>query len=171
MPTPDIKLILDDHALQVEGNLDLMTTGSRKTLTVQAAGSGSSINIEADSKVTVTVGAATVTVDGAKKQATLQGLESVKIGVGPPLEMGAVIALTPTGITMSLAKIITVTLSPTGVEIKAAETSFKVGVEGITASGPLLRESAEAARKVSTTLEQQQTSATRQFSAGVNMIG
>jgi hypothetical protein len=172
MATPDTTIVLDDYSLQIEGDVDIVSTGSDKQVTLQASGSGSSIHIEADDHVCLTAsGAAVVTVDSSKKQATVQGLESVKIGVGPPLEMGAVIDLTATGITLSLAKVITITMSPTGVEIKAAETSLKIGVEGITLSGPLLQAKGEAAHKLTTTIEQQQTSATRQFSAGVDMIG
>ena len=172
MATPDTSIVLDDYTLQIEGDVEIVSTGSDKQVVLQASGTGSSVQVQADDNVVLTAGGtATVTVDGAKKQATVQGLKSVKLGVGPPLELGAVIDLSETGITISLAKIITITLSPTGVEIKAAETSLKVGVEGITASGPLVQESAEAARKISTTIEQQQTSATRQFNAGVDMVG
>jgi hypothetical protein len=171
MPTPDATVILDDYSLLAEGDIDLISTASDKLVTVQAAGSNGAVHVQGAKMVVMTVGTASVTVDADKNQATLQGLESVKIGVGPPAELGAVIELSPTGITLSLAQIITVKLGPTGIELKAAETSLKVGVEGITSSGPLLQESAEAARKVSTTLEQQQTSATRQFSAGVDMVG
>ena len=172
MATPDTNIILDDYSLQVEGDLELISTGSDQQVTLQAAGAGSSIQIEADDNILLTAGgSATVTVDGAKKQATVQGLESVKIGVGPPGEMGAVIDLTLTGITLSFAKIITITMSPTGVVIKAAETSVEVGVAGITLKGPLLQSQGEAANKVQSTLEQQNTDATRQFKAAVDMIG
>ena len=141
-------------------------------MTIQAGGTDGSVQIDGDAGVSLSAsGQAVVTVNAAKKQATITGVESVKIGVGPPGEMGAVIDLTLTGITLSLAKLITITMSPTGVVIKAAETSLEIGVAGITASGPLLQSKGEAANKAQNTLEQQQTDATRQFKAAVDMIG
>lgn len=172
MATPDTKVILDDHALQVEGNLDLMTTGSSKTLTVQSAGSGSSIHLEADAKITMTAGSATVTLDGSKQQATLQGIKSVKIGAGPPLEMGAVIALSETEISISLGGPMgmSITLGVAGIVLKAVETKLTVGPAGIEYQAPIAKEAAEAAHKVNTTIETQGASATRQLSAGVDML-
>jgi hypothetical protein len=172
MATPDTNVVLDDYSLQVEGDIEFISTGSDKQVTLEASGTGSSLQVLADDNILLTAGgSATVTIDGAKKQATVQGLESVKIGVGPPGELGAVIDLSLTGITLSLAKLITITMSPTGVVIKAAETSLEVGVAGITLSGPLLQSKGEAANKVQSTLEQQNTDATRQFKAAVDMIG
>lgn len=171
MATPETLIVLGDYAIQSEGDLQLLATGAGKSLSLNATESDGSIQVQADKNVVISAGQALVSVDSAKKQATLQGFESVKVAAGPPAEMGAVIDMTPTGLNITLAKIISIKMSPAGIELKAAETTLRVGVEGITLKGPLIQENADAAKKVSAPLEQQQASATRQFNAGINMIG
>ncbi|MGE3808546.1 MAG: hypothetical protein AB7K24_28100 [Gemmataceae bacterium] len=162
----------NNYVVTAGGSVQIQATGASSAVDIQATGSDGTVNIEGAAGAVVSVGTAGLMMSNGDKTATLQGVTKVVLGAGPPGETGAVVELTGTEISITLLKtLVTLTMSPTGIEMKAAETSLKVGVEGVTISGPLIQEKAEAAKKVQTVLEQQQASATRQFQAGVDMIG
>jgi hypothetical protein len=110
---------------------------------------------------------------------------SLKLTVGPP-GVGASITMTPLEITIKLG-MIEFKMTPTGIEesiltasrkstpightLSAAESQVKVGVEGVTLAGPIIKESADAVLQAKAPLAQLSFDGLKKAQAGIAMEG